>query len=170
MGLTNCDLDHIVIMLLIFFTSIAVVFAEDTPVPCRLPIEFDTTYSYNVITSVDSGEKCMNWKDAPAEQYRHALRITGGTNHNSCRNPDGDARGIWCFSTSTHQKEYCLPPYYLKLPICTEEMAEAMKNAAEGGDNKSFFGGCVYIYDMFKQIFIRAKTSVRKFANQHYKK
>ena len=51
-----------------------------------------------------TGKSCVHW---------HSARKYGnlpGMNHNHCRNPDNDSRGVWCYTSTGYDWEFCDVP------------------------------------------------------------
>ena len=53
------------------------------------------------------GFDCQKWQ----KNYPHEVKIKPiNADHNYCRNPEGDPRGPWCYTTSEVKWDYCFIP------------------------------------------------------------
>ena len=59
------------------------------------------------MNTTQRGYTCQNWQtNSP-----HIVKIKPkNADHNYCRNPDGDPRGPWCYTTSEIKWDYCYIP------------------------------------------------------------
>ena len=60
----------------------------------------------------ESGKPCQKWTSQ--SPHSHSRTPSGYPNkglgdHNYCRNPDSEPRGIWCYTTTATRWEYCDP-------------------------------------------------------------
>ena len=97
---------------------------------CQEGIPLGVSYSgkMNVTTS---GETCQVW--ASDDPHGHSYTYMG--EHNHCRNPDGDPRGVWCYTTDPDQVwELCY------VPRC-----EATYNCQEGNPPGISYSGTINV-------------------------
>ncbi len=59
------------------------------------------------VNTTQRGYSCQHWQtNSP-----HEVKIKPkNADHNYCRNPDGDPRGPWCYTTSEIKWDYCFIP------------------------------------------------------------
>jgi len=71
------------------------------------------------ISTTEDGYTCMNWESqSPHSHSRTAANYPdkGLGNHSYCRNPDGEPRGAWCYTTDPNKRwslcdvPSCTPP------------------------------------------------------------
>ena len=61
------------------------------------------------VNTTRRGFSCQHWQtNSPHEVKIKPLNA----DHNYCRNPDGDPRGPWCYTTSEIKWDYCF------IPVC----------------------------------------------------
>ena len=75
-------------------------------VDCQEGNPLGASYSGNMNVTV-SGKTCQAW--SAQEPHGHNFEEVG--EHNHCRNPDGDSRGVWCYTIDPDEQwEYCYVP------------------------------------------------------------
>ena len=66
------------------------------------------------------GFNCQNWQ----KNYPHEVKIKPiNADHNYCRNPEGDPRGPWCYTTSEVKWDYCFIPQCECVHTCLPDKA-----------------------------------------------
>lgn len=70
-----------------------------------LPFVFGSQCNTRRLRTTVSGKTCQRW-DA---SYPHKPKyFPNPRNHNFCRNPDNDPKGLWCYTTDPKKRyEYC---------------------------------------------------------------
>ena len=80
-----------------------------------------TSYSGSM-NHTSSGRTCQVW----SAQEPHEPTYTEVGEHNFCRNPDGDPKGVWCYTTDPDKRwEYC------SVPICSSSMLKVLDFSAD---------------------------------------
>ena len=74
---------------------------------------------------------CQRWSDT--EPHDHSFTHVG--DHNFCRNPDGDANGVWCLTTDPkYMAQYCSVPFCPPL----KALDFSLDNDYEPDENNSY--------------------------------
>jgi len=86
------------------------------PETCGCDVVLQDDYR-GTISSTEDGYTCMNWESqSPHSHSRTAANYPdkGLGDHNYCRNPDGEPRGAWCYTTDPSKRwSFC------DVPSCT---------------------------------------------------
>ena len=78
-----------------------------------------------------TGRTCQFWNTS--EPHDHDYTDLGG--HNYCRNPDGDNRGAWCYTTDPNRlRESCFVPRCEATHDCQEELDGGPLGEGYSGD------------------------------------
>ena len=77
--------------------------------------EFLVSHRKGLVNTTKRGFTCQHWNtNSP-----HEVKIKPiNADHNYCRNPDGDPRGPWCYTTSEIKWDYCFIPQCECLHTC----------------------------------------------------
>ena len=64
-----------------------------------------------LINVSESGKTCQKWTSQTPHSHSRTPQNYPGKglgDHNYCRNPDGDEKGAWCYTTDpAHRWQYC---------------------------------------------------------------